>query len=302
MTATFAWIDSSLELYNDDSNSSLVDSDDTTLMESILSYSSAALLFAIAVTAWRTMSYKLAGAELMQYLWSFGVAWATTHLLSDVNSVDDAVGGHFHEARAMSYVLLGWGCMYTAIPMAIKDIVTPRVESLSSVASHALTLIGQVGPSVATVTALTGSSHFAKDQLMHVPLALVAVVYGVHGVFYEAYKTTTNDKGMSRASVISTSVAATVAYIAFETNAEQASDPLFCALAMPVAGLAFYLVGVDTQMRAGAKVSFVLGLPFLPALPNANLPLPTSMKAIDSVTAAEKVVTAELGHIGNLRP
>ncbi len=298
MTATFAWIDSSL-IHANGTNSSLVVEDDDSVLETVLSYSSAAMLLALAVTAWRTMSYKLAGAELMQYLWSFGLAWATTQMLSEVDSVDDVVGGHIHEARAMSYTLLGWGCMYTSVPLAIADIVTPRVESLSSVTGHVLTLLGQFGPALATVTALTGSSHFTKDQLMHIPLAITATIYGVHAFFHEAYMTAANDKGMSRASVICTSAASALAYIAFETNAEQAADPMFCVLAMPVAGLAFYLVGIDVQMRAGAKVSFVLGMPFLPALPNAKLALPTSKRALDSISAAEKKVTTELGNIGN---
>jgi hypothetical protein len=289
-TASFAWIDDTLTLGN---GSGTHLADDANTGEIIVSYTSAALLFYIAVTAWRTMSYKLAGAELMQYLWSFGMAWGGAQLLSDVSD-DPVVHRDVHNAKLIAYTLLGWGSMYITIPTAINDVLAPRVQRISPVASHILTLLAQFVPTVATMAALTGNSAFTTEQLTHIPLAIVAVTYGTHSILYDAYQAAAANKGMGRAQIVSTALTAATAFTAFELEVQEVDSVLFTVLSMPVAALAFYLVSVDVQVRAGAKVTYVLGMPFLPALPGAHVPQSVG-EMTSAATDAAKATAIELG-------
>jgi hypothetical protein len=63
--------------------------------------------------------------------------------------------------------------------------------------------------------------------------------------------------------------------------------------------LAFYLVAVDVNARAGAKLSYVFGMPFLPTLPGADVP--TSFDEVARRTKTQVSEAVQLG-IGASRP
>jgi hypothetical protein len=287
----FAWITD--EFVN--GSASMIE--ETPVSETVMSYTASALLLYIAMTAWRTLSYRLAGAELMQYLWSFGLAWGGTQLLSDIDNTSAAE--QLQDMRAISYTLLGYGTLYISVPQSITDLVAPKLAQVSPLASHVVTLAAQFVPTVLTMFALTGTDEFSIEQLRHVPLLVITLTYALYSVMFSSYTQVTHGKGLGRAQLISTSVAAGLSYAAFEAHIAVPDASLFSALCMPVAALAFYLVAVDVNARAGAKLSYVFGMPFLPALPGADVP--TSFDEVARRTKTQVSEAVQLG-IGATRP
>lgn len=283
MASAFAWdIDVETSTMIVDNGSLIGDESADSFVEPALTYSSAALLFLMAITAWRTVGTKT--SELLQFLWSFGVIWGGAQLLSEVEMDADIAA-----AKTIAYDIVGWGTLYHVLPQAVTRLLVPQVEKLPvpSIATHAITLGSQLLPTVGMITSVTGSTHFTEDQLAHMPLALIALIYagytlfGLLGVLQQSAPSTLT---------MSTAVSSAVSFVVFQMHSEGAVTDLLCACMMPVACLAFYTVAIEQEMKHGVQVKYVAGLPWLPALPGSAL-----LQASQKIEQVQQVAKAELG-------
>ena len=279
---TFAWdiINTDTDLVSNGSFAGHIE--DSSIMEGVFTYSSAALLFLMAVTAWRTVGTKT--SELLQFIWSFGIMWGGAQLLSDIPMAADIVA-----VKSLAYDVVGWGTLYHVLPQAVTSLIMPQINKLPvpTVATHALTLAAQVLPTLGFLSSVVGSSHFTADQLSHMPLAVIAVVYGTYTILGMLKIA---DQGAPSTLTLSTAISSTVAFIVFEMHAEEAISDLWCALMMPVAGLAFYTVAIQQEMKLGVNVVYVAGLPWLPALPGSAL-----IRASENLEQVQTSAKRELG-------